>query len=59
VHPTVLEAYLDCSLCALPLSGDTSNSGTEAPGLQPEEAMVLTLLKQHSTQPVLLRQQAS
>jgi DNA topoisomerase-1 len=59
VHPTVLDAYLDCSLCALPLPCDPSNSGTEAPGLQPEEAMVLTLLKQRSTQPVLLSQQAS
>jgi DNA topoisomerase-1 len=59
VHPTVLDAYLDCSLCALPLPCDTSNSGTEAPGLQPEEAMVLTLLKQRSTQPLLLSQQAS
>jgi DNA topoisomerase I len=59
VHPTVLDAYLDCSLCALPLPCDMSNSGTEAPGLQPEEAMVLTLLKQHGTQPVLLSQQAS
>jgi DNA topoisomerase-1 len=59
VHPTVLDAYLDCSLCALPLPCDTSNSGTEAPGLQPEEAMVLALLKQRSPQPVLLRQQAS
>jgi DNA topoisomerase I len=59
VHPTVLDAYLDCSLWALPLPCDPSNSGTEAPGLQPEEAMVLTLLKQRSTQPVLLSQQAS
>ena len=56
VHPTVLDAYLDCSLCALPLPCDPSNSGTEAPGLQPEEAMVLTLLKQHGTQPVFLSQ---
>jgi len=59
VHPTVLDAYLDCSLCALPLPCDMSNSGTEAPGLQPEEAMVLTLLKQRGTQPMLLSQQAS
>jgi DNA topoisomerase I len=59
VHPTVLDAYLDRSLCALPLPGDTSNSGTAAPGLHPEEAMVLTLLKERSTQPVLLSQKAS
>ena len=58
VHPTVLDAYLDCSLCALPLPRDTSNS-TQAPGLHPEEAMVLTLLKQRSTQPMLLSQKAS
>jgi DNA topoisomerase-1 len=59
VHPTVLDAYLDCTLCALPLPGETSNPSPEAPGLSPEEAMVLLLLKQRSTQPVLLRQQAS
>ena len=59
VHPTVLDAYLDCSLWALPLPRDTSNTGTEAPGLHPEEAMVLTLLKQRSTQPMLLSQKAS
>jgi len=59
VHPTVLDAYLDCSLCALPLPRDTSNISTEAPGLQPEEAMVLTLLKQRSSQQGLLSQKAS
>jgi len=59
VHPTVLDAYLDCSLDAVPLPCDTSNSGTEAPVLHPEKAMVLTLLKQRSTQPGLLSQQAS
>jgi len=59
VHPTVLDAYLDCSLWALPLPRDTSNTRPEAPGLQPEEAMVLTLLKQCSTQPRLLSQKAS
>ena len=59
VHPTVLDAYLDCSLGAVPLPCDTSNSGTAAPGLHPEEAMVLTLLKQRSTQPGLLSQPAS
>jgi len=59
VHPTVLDAYLDCSLCALPLSRDTSNPSLEVPGLQPEETMVLTLLKQRSDQQVHLNQQAS
>jgi hypothetical protein len=43
----------------LPLPRDTSNTRPEAPGLQPEEAMVLTLLKQCSTQPRLLSQKAS
>jgi len=59
VHPTVLDAYLDCTLCAVPLPGETSNLSPEAPGLHPEEAMVLLLLKQRSAQPVLLSQQAS
>jgi len=59
VHPMVLDAYLDCSLCALPLPDDTSNLSTEGPELHPEEAMVLTLLKQRSSQPVLLSQKAS
>ena len=59
VHPTVLEAYMDCSLCALPLPRDTSDVSTEAPGLQPEEAMVLALLKQCSSPPVLPSQKAS
>src|SRR5262249_24881237 len=39
VHPIVLDAYLDGSLGALPLPDDTLNSGTEASGLHPEEAM--------------------
>ena len=59
VHPTILDAYLDGSLCALPLPGETSTRSPEAPGLHPEEAMVLRLLKQRSTQPVLLSQHAS
>jgi DNA topoisomerase-1 len=59
VHPTVFEAYMDCSLCALPLPCDTSNVSTTAPGLSPEEAMVLTLLKQCSSPPVLMSQKAS
>jgi DNA topoisomerase-1 len=59
VHPVVLDAYLDCSLCALPLPDDASNPSTEAPGLHPEEVMLLTLLKQRSAQPVLLSQKAS
>jgi DNA topoisomerase-1 len=59
VHPIVLDAYLDGSLGASPLPGDTFNSGTEASGLHPEEAMVLTLLRQRSSQPVLLSQKAS
>ena len=59
VHPAVLDAYLDGSLCAMPLPGDTSDLNPEAPGLQPEEALVLTLLKQRSSQPGLLSQQAN
>jgi DNA topoisomerase-1 len=59
VHPTVFDAYMDCTLCTLPLPLDTSEVSTEAPGLSPEEAMVLTLLKQCSSPPVLLSQKAS
>jgi DNA topoisomerase-1 len=59
VHPTVLDTYLDGSLCALLLPDATSTLSTEAPGLQPEEAMVLTLLQQRSDQQVLLSQKAS
>ena len=59
VHPTILDAYLDCSLCALPLPDDTSNLSTQVPGLLPEEVLVLTLLKQRSSQPVHLSQKAS
>jgi hypothetical protein len=59
VHPTVLDAYLDGSLCAVPVPRDMSNLSAEAPGLHPEEAMVLTLLKQRSAQPVLLNQKTS
>lgn len=58
VHPAILEAYLDGSLCALPLPRDTPHSGPEVPGLHPEEALVLTLLKQRRKQPGLLSQQA-
>ena len=59
VHPTVLDAYLDGSLCTLSFPTDMSNRGVEAPGLHPEEAMLLALLKQRSPQPVLLSQKAS
>ena len=59
VHPTVLDAYLDCSLCTLSFPTDMSNMRVEAPGLHPEEAMILALLKQRSPQPVLLSQKAS
>jgi len=59
VDPTVLEAYLDHSLFAMPLPYDTSAASTGVPGLPPEEAMVLTLLRQRCTQPALLSQKAS
>jgi DNA topoisomerase-1 len=59
VHPTVLDAYLDCSLCTLSFPTDMANMRVEAPGLHPEEAMILALLKQRSPQPVLLSQKAS
>jgi DNA topoisomerase-1 len=59
VHPTILEAYLDGSLCALPLPRDTSHNSPEEPGLHPEEALVLTLLKQRHAQSGHLSQQAS
>jgi DNA topoisomerase I len=59
VHPTVLDAYLDGSLCTPSLPPDMSNIHVEAPGLHPEEAMVLALLKQRSSQPVLLSQKVS
>jgi DNA topoisomerase-1 len=44
VHPAVLEAYLDRSLCA------TSPTTTISAGLHPEEALVLTVLKQRCSQ---------
>jgi DNA topoisomerase-1 len=59
VHPTVLDAYLDGSLCTLSLPRETSPPGIEAPGLYPEESLILALLKQRSRQPGLLSQQAS
>ena len=58
VHPTVLEAYRDGSLCTLSFPTDLSHRRVEAPGLPPEEAMTLALLKQRSPHPVRLRQQA-
>ena len=59
VHPTVLDAYLDGSLCTLSFPTAMANMRVEAPGLHPEEAMLLALLKQRSPQPVLLSQKAN
>jgi DNA topoisomerase I len=49
VHPAVLEAYLDRSLCATssPTVPDTTPASS---GLYPEEAFVLAILKQHCSQ---------
>ena len=52
VHPTVLDAYLDHSLFAVPLPHEAPDHSTVLPGLQPEEAAVLAFLKQRSAQHV-------
>ncbi|MGE3541135.1 MAG: hypothetical protein AB7N91_27335 [Candidatus Tectimicrobiota bacterium] len=59
VHPTILDAYLDGTLCLVPLPGQLPPGAPETPGLYPEEAMVLNLLKQRGTPPALPSQQAS
>jgi len=59
VHPTVLDAYLDHSLFAVPLPHDTPDHSTMVPGLQPEEVAVLAFLKQRRAQPVELQWKAS
>jgi len=59
VHPTVLDAYLDHSLFAVPLPHDALGDGPVGPGLQPEEMAVLALLKQRCAQPDSLSQKAS
>jgi DNA topoisomerase-1 len=59
VHPAVLEAYLDHSLFAAPLSPGVMDDSTAVAGLQPEEAVVLAFLKQRCAQPALLSQKAS
>jgi DNA topoisomerase-1 len=57
VHPAVLDAYLDHSLFAVPLTAP--DSGTLVPGLSPEEAVVLAFLKQHVAQQASLVRKAS
>jgi DNA topoisomerase-1 len=59
VHPSVLDAYLDCSLFTVPLPHEVVDRGPLVPGLQPEEMAVLTLLKQRCAQPASLSQKAS
>jgi len=59
VHPTVLDAYLDHSLFAVPLPHDVLGDGPVVPGLQPEEMAVLALLKQRCAQQDSLSQKAS
>ena len=59
VHPTVLDAYLDHSLFAVPLPHDVLDDGPVVPGLQPEEMAVLALLKQRCAQQDSLSQKAS
>ena len=46
VHPLLLEAYGDRSLFALPPLDEVHNNSALPPGLQPEEATVLTFLRQ-------------
>jgi DNA topoisomerase-1 len=48
VHPAVLDAYLDSSLGAGPMTAP--HSSTLVQGLSPEEAMVLAFLKQRIAQ---------
>jgi DNA topoisomerase-1 len=45
VHPTVLEAYLDQSLFTMPAPDAAAHTSSMLPGLHPEEAAVLALLK--------------
>jgi DNA topoisomerase I len=45
VHPTVLEAYLDQSLFTMPAPDAAAHTSSMLPGLYPEEAAVLALLK--------------
>jgi len=59
VHPTVLDAYLDHSLFAVPLPHDVLANASVVPGLQPEEMAVLAFLKQRCTQEAPLSQKAS
>src|SRR5262249_22684623 len=59
VHPTVLDAYLDRSLFAVPSPHDVLGDAPVLPGLQPEEMAVLAFLKQRCTQEASLSQKAS
>jgi DNA topoisomerase-1 len=59
VHPTVLDAYLDHSLFAVPLPHDVLGNRPVGPGLQPEEMAVLAFLKQRCAQQASLSQKAS
>jgi len=59
VHPTVLDAYLDHSLFAVPLPYEVLGNGPVVPGLQPEEMAVLAFLKQRCAKQASLSQKAS
>jgi len=59
VHPAVLDYYLDGSLPAGLLPHDAPEHSPVLSGLRPEEAAVLTFLKQHSVPQAMLSQKAS
>ena len=58
VHPTIIEAYFDRSLFEVQLLHPKQDIRASLPGLQPEEAVVLTLLKQYEARPDILGREA-
>jgi DNA topoisomerase-1 len=58
VHPTIIEAYFDKSLFELQPHHPGQDIRASLPGLHPEEAVVLTLLKQRAAQPDVLGRKA-
>jgi DNA topoisomerase-1 len=52
VHPAVLDAYFDKSLFAVELSQTGQTISTSQPNLHPEEAVLLTFLKQRCAQEI-------
>jgi DNA topoisomerase-1 len=58
VHPTIIEAYFDRSLFEVQPVHPKQDIHALLPRLLPEEAVVLTLLKQHETRPDILCREA-